>query len=58
MALEVNSVPWSLTIMLGLPRRPIRSVSSRATRRPEIEVTDHTSGLRVHRPERLQKLSK
>jgi hypothetical protein len=36
---RVNSVPWSETIMPGLPRRPIRSVSSRATRRPEIEVS-------------------
>src|SRR5690606_26751888 len=39
MAFEVNSVPWSETIMSGLPRRLIRSVSSRATRRPEIDVS-------------------
>lgn len=39
MAFEVNSVPWSETIMLGLPRWAINSVSSRATRRPEIEVS-------------------
>jgi hypothetical protein len=39
MAFEVNSVPWSKTIMSGLPRRMIRSVSSRATRRPEIDVS-------------------
>jgi hypothetical protein len=35
-AFEVNSVPLSDTIMPGLPRR---SVSSRATRRPEIDVS-------------------
>ena len=39
MALEVNSVPLSETIMQGLPRRLINAVSSRATRRPEIEVS-------------------
>lgn len=39
MAFEVKSVPWSETIMSGLPRRLIRSVSSRATRRPEIDVS-------------------
>jgi hypothetical protein len=39
MALEVNSVPLSETIMPGLPRRSISAVSSRATRRPEIEVS-------------------
>ena len=43
MALLVSSVPLSLTIMPGLPRRSIRAVSSRATRRPEIEV----SGMRL-----------
>ena len=37
-AFEVNSVPLSETIMPGLPRRSISAVSSRATRRPEIEV--------------------
>lgn len=35
----MNSVPWSETIMPGLPRREIRSVSSRATRRPDIDVS-------------------
>ena len=39
MAFEVNSVPLSETIMLGLPRRSIKTVSSRATRRPEIDVS-------------------
>jgi hypothetical protein len=39
MAFEVNSVPLSETIMPGLPRRSIKTVSSRATRRPEIEVS-------------------
>ena len=32
MAFDVNSVPLSDTINLGLPRRAINSVSSRATR--------------------------
>lgn len=39
MAFEVNAVPLSETIMPGLPRRLISAVSSRATRRPEIEVS-------------------
>ena len=39
MALQVNSVPWSDTIMPGLPRRATMAVSSRATRRPEIDVS-------------------
>jgi hypothetical protein len=39
MAFEVNSVPWSETIMSGLPRRLIRSVRSRAARRSEIDVS-------------------
>jgi len=39
MAFEVNSVPLSDTIMPGLPRRSIKTVSSRATRRPEIDVS-------------------
>jgi hypothetical protein len=39
MALQVNSVPLSETIMPGLPRRSISAVSSRATRRPGIEVS-------------------
>jgi hypothetical protein len=39
MALQVNSVPLSETIMPGLPRRAISAVSSRATRRPGIEVS-------------------
>src|SRR5277367_549561 len=38
-AFEVNSVPLSETIMPGLPGRSINAVSSRATRRPEIEVS-------------------
>jgi hypothetical protein len=38
-AVEVNSVPLSETIMPGLPCRSINAVSSRATRRPEIEVS-------------------
>src|SRR3954468_7845584 len=36
---EVNSVPLSETIIPGLPRCSIRAVSSRATRRPEMEVS-------------------
>jgi hypothetical protein len=36
---EVNSVPLSLTIMPGRPRRATSAASSRATRRPEIEVS-------------------
>jgi len=39
MALEMNSVPLSETIMLGLPRRLISTVCSCATRRPEIEMS-------------------
>lgn len=39
MALQVNSVSWLLTIMPGLPRRPINSVRTRATFRPETEVS-------------------
>ena len=39
MAFEVNSVPWSLTIRPGLPRRAMTAETSRATRRPEIEVS-------------------
>jgi len=40
MAFEVSSVPLSLTIVSGrLPRRRMMSSSSRATRRPEIDVS-------------------
>ncbi|PWE77300.1 hypothetical protein XF30_11550 [Bradyrhizobium sp. SUTN9-2] len=39
MALQVNSVPWSDAIIPGLPRRWTIAVSSRATRRPEIDVS-------------------
>jgi hypothetical protein len=39
MAFDVNSVPLSETIMPGLPRCSISMVSSRATRRSEIEVS-------------------
>jgi hypothetical protein len=39
MALLVNSVPLSLTIVLGLPRSMSSRSSSRATRMPEIEVS-------------------
>ena len=39
MAFDVNLVPLSETIIPGLPRRSINVVSSRATRRPEIEVS-------------------
>ncbi len=39
MAFEVNSVPWSETIMPGLPRRRMSVDNSRATRLPEIEVS-------------------
>jgi hypothetical protein len=35
----VNSVPLSLTIIAGRPRSTINAVSSRATHRPEIEVS-------------------
>ena len=38
-ALLVSSVPLSLTIVLGLPRRAIRRSSSRATRLPDSEVS-------------------
>src|SRR5665213_2481658 len=38
MAFDVNSVPWSETIICGLPRVSISVVSSRATRRPESEL--------------------
>ena len=37
-AIEVSSVPLSLTTIAGLPRRAIRSSSSRATRWPDNEV--------------------
>jgi hypothetical protein len=47
MAFEVSSVPLSLTIMPGLPRRSISAVSSRATRRPEIEVQGSRQGIPV-----------
>ena len=39
MAFEAISVPLSDTIMPGLPRRSIKTVSSRATRRPETDVS-------------------
>src|SRR3979490_3270791 len=39
MAFDVNSVPLSETIIPGLPRCSISVVSSRATRRLEIEVS-------------------
>jgi hypothetical protein len=39
MAFDVNSVPLSETIIPGLPRLSINAVNSRATRRPEIEVS-------------------
>lgn len=35
----VNSVPLSLTIISGLPRRPMMVLSSRATLAPEIDVS-------------------
>ncbi len=38
-AFEVSSVPLSLTIIPGFPRRSISAVSSRATRRPEMDVS-------------------
>jgi hypothetical protein len=38
-ALQVNSVPSSETIERGLPRQARIAVSSRATRRPEIDVS-------------------
>jgi hypothetical protein len=47
-AFEVNSVPLSETIMRGLPRRLINAVSSRATRRPEIDVSDRRQALSRH----------
>lgn len=46
-AFEVNSVPWSDTIIPGLPRRAIRAVSSRATRLPEIDVSGLRPGTRA-----------
>jgi hypothetical protein len=39
MALKINSVPLSLTIILGLPRSAMSPSSSRATRRPNSEVS-------------------
>lgn len=39
MALDVNSVPLSLTIILGRPRVAISVSSSLATRRPDSEVS-------------------
>jgi hypothetical protein len=39
MALQVSSLPLSLTIMVGLPRQAMMASSSRATRWPEIEVS-------------------
>jgi hypothetical protein len=44
-ALQVNSVPLSETIEPGLPRRASIAVSSRATRRPEIDVSDRAQTL-------------
>ena len=38
-AFKVSSVPLSLTIMPGLPRSTIRSISSRTILHPEIEVS-------------------
>lgn len=38
-AFDVSSVPLSETIMSGLPLRSINAVNSRATRRPDIEVS-------------------
>ncbi len=38
-AVEVNSVPLSLTTMRGLPRVSMRTFSSRTTRLPEIEAS-------------------
>ena len=43
MAFEVSSVPLSLTMVWGRPRRPTMPLSSRATRSPEIDVSA-TSG--------------
>jgi hypothetical protein len=39
MARLINSVTLSLTIVFGLPCRAIKLSSSRATRRPQIEVS-------------------
>lgn len=47
MAVEVNSGPLSLTIVIGLPRSPMRTSSSRATRWPESKVS--TNGRRLSR---------
>lgn len=38
-ALQVNAVPFSDTIDASFPRQATMAVSSRATRRPEIEVS-------------------
>ena len=38
-AFEVSSVPLSLTIIAGLPRRSIKALSSLTTRRPEMDVS-------------------
>jgi cytochrome c len=47
-AREVSSVPLSLTIIVGRPRRAITASSSRTTRRPPIELsTTRASASRV-----------
>ena len=50
MALDMNSVPLSETISPGLPRRSINTVSSRATLRPEIDVSEIAA---VHRADQM-----
>ena len=50
-AFEVNSIPLSETIILGLPRASMSAVSSRATRLPEIEVLGIAADIRaLHHP--------
>jgi len=48
MARDVNSVPLSETIGLGLPRRSTSAVSSRAARRPERGVGDGRQAFARH----------
>jgi hypothetical protein len=54
MALQVNSVPLSETIEPGLPRRATIAASSRATRRPEIEVSGNPAEIKSEGETRLR----
>jgi hypothetical protein len=54
MALQMNSVPLSETIEPGLPRRATIAGSSRATRRPEIEVSGNPAEIKSEGETRLR----